>query len=56
VKQAVFDGDGGRCVERGSAEQIEFDHIIPYSRGGADTVGNLQVLCRRCNRRKGARL
>lgn len=32
------------------------DHIIPRSIGGADVEENLQVLCERCNSKKGARI
>ncbi|WP_324198746.1 HNH endonuclease [Nocardia amamiensis] len=35
---------------------LEFDHIIPLSRGGATSVANLQILCRRRNLEKGARI
>lgn len=31
------------------------DHIVPLARGGPDTEENLQLLCRPCNLRKGAR-
>lgn len=33
-------------------DQVEFDHIIPFSRGGPSTAENLRLLCRECNRRK----
>jgi HNH endonuclease len=33
-------------------DEIEFDHIIPFSKGGPTTVGNLRLLCRTCNRKK----
>jgi hypothetical protein len=33
---------------------IEFDHILPYSKGGANTDWNVQVLCLECNRIKHA--
>jgi len=32
--------------------EIEFDHIIPYAKGGPTNVENLRVLCRSCNRKK----
>jgi 5-methylcytosine-specific restriction endonuclease McrA len=33
-------------------DKIEFDHIIPISRGGPTSPENLRVLCRDCNRKK----
>jgi hypothetical protein len=32
--------------------EVEFDHIIPFSRGGPTTVENIRLLCTLCNRRK----
>ena len=34
--------------------QIEFDHILPYAEGGANTYMNVQILCSDCNRIKSA--
>lgn len=52
VKTAVYQRDKGRCVQCGATDYLEFDHIIPFSKGGANTVDNIQLLCRRCNLRK----
>ena len=49
VKDQVWNRDGGQCVQCGSNENLEFDHIIPHSKGGADTYRNLQLLCQPCN-------
>ena len=54
VKIFVWRRDEGRCVECGSQERLEYDHIIPITKGGSNTARNLQLLCERCNRKKGA--
>ena len=52
VKNAVWRRDEGKCVQCGSNENLEFDHIIPHSKGGANTKRNIQLLCESCNRKK----
>ena len=56
VKDKVWNRDGGKCVECGSNEDLEFDHIIPHSKGGANTYRNIQLLCEPCNRAKSAKI
>ncbi|MGN6189196.1 MAG: HNH endonuclease [Conexibacter sp.] len=56
VRLAVFQRDGGRCVACESNFDLQYDHIIPVSMGGATTVQNLQLLCAPCNQSKGGAL
>lgn len=42
------------CTSDAPRIPLEFDHIIPLSKGGGDTVDNLTIACKRCNGRKGA--
>lgn len=53
VKMFVWQRDGGRCVQCGTQENLEYDHIIPVSKGGSNTARNIQLLCEKCNRSKG---
>lgn len=56
VKQEVWARDGGKCVQCGDNQYLEFDHIIPHSKGGANTAKNVQLLCRGCNLAKSDRI
>lgn len=41
-----------RCGGRFSMEEMQADHITPWSKGGHTTPDNCQMLCADCNRRK----
>lgn len=49
VMDKVWNRDGGKCARCESQENLEFDHIIPFSKGGATSYRNLQLLCKKCN-------
>jgi hypothetical protein len=36
-------------------DEMEADHIVPWSKGGHTVIENCQLLCRDCNRRKSAK-
>jgi hypothetical protein len=52
VKDLVWNRDGGKCAQCSSNARLEFDHIIPFSKGGSNTYRNIQLLCEECNRKK----
>jgi hypothetical protein len=56
VRHEVWRRDQGRCVDCGSRERLEFDHIVPVSRGGSNTARNIELRCELCNRAKGAQI
>lgn len=57
VKLEVWERDGGKCVKCGAAEDLHFDHIIPWSKGGSShTADNIQLLCGKHNLEKHANI
>lgn len=59
----MFEQEGRKCPGVRNRSQphavdndarIEFDHILPHSKGGSSNYRNIQVLCAECNRLKGA--
>ncbi|MGZ3867064.1 MAG: YDG/SRA domain-containing protein [Bacteroidia bacterium] len=53
VKLEVWKRDGGKCVTCGSVDNLHFDHILPFSKGGTSLrAENIQLLCARHNLQK----
>ena len=46
----------GNSIHKEPNLLLEVDHIVPIARGGLTVENNLQTLCWKCNRRKGAKL
>jgi HNH endonuclease len=53
VKLEVWRRDGGKCTKCGATEDLHFDHVIPWSKGGSsNTTDNVQLLCGKHNLEK----
>lgn len=58
VRRAVWARDAGRCAWRfddgtvcGSRDWLEYDHVVPFARGGtSNTPRNIRLACRTHNR------
>ena len=58
IKRETYENQGGICPHCGQKfeiEQMDADHIIPWSKGGKTVRKNCQMLCAECNRKKGNR-
>ena len=57
VKLEVWKRDNGQCVTCGSKDNLHFDHILPFSKGGTSLKAeNIQLLCARHNLQKSAKI
>ena len=57
VKLEVWSRDGGKCVTCGATDELHFDHILPFSKGGTSLKAeNVQLLCARHNLSKSAKI
>ena len=54
TRRGVLRRDGNRCAYC-DAHATTIDHVLPRSRGGADTWENLVACCLKCNNIKGDR-
>ncbi|UWD49207.1 HNH endonuclease [Clostridioides difficile] len=55
VKLKVFKRDGQVCQlcrKNICEEEINFDHVIPWSKGGSSDESNIRVLCEECNKKR----
>jgi hypothetical protein len=55
-KRTVYEKQNGicpKCNNHYEINEMEGDHITPWSEGGKTSIENLQMLCKDCNRRKG---
>ena len=55
-KREAYERQKGVCPHCGKhfeLEEMEADHIKPWSKGGTTVADNCQMLCRDCNRTKG---
>ena len=55
VYEALVERDGEYCRHCGETRLLSVDHVRAIVNGGGNELDNLQLLCRSCNSRKGAR-
>ena len=53
LRAEVFRRDNHLCLKCGAEDGLSIDHIVPVSKGGQNTLDNLQTLCMPCNISKG---
>lgn len=59
LRASLYLEQAGRCPSCKAKKELyemELDHVMPKSLGGADHEINRVLLCRRCNKKKGNRL
>ena len=53
MKPIIFEAQGRKCKKCGCKTPDfrgwQLSHVIPLSKGGKDTVENLEVLCSKCH-------
>ncbi|GAB2468823.1 hypothetical protein GCM10011375_29730 [Hymenobacter qilianensis] len=57
VKLEVWKRDNGKCTQCGSDDNLHFDHILPFSKGGTSLRSdNIRLLCARHNLQKSSHI
>jgi hypothetical protein len=51
-RQNIYRRDGHKCGYCESKSQLTLDHVMPKSKGGANSWENLVTCCRKCNCKK----
>lgn len=56
IRQKIYNAYSQECVychEELDVYNMGVDHIVPLEAGGTNNMRNLQIICQRCNTRKG---
>jgi 5-methylcytosine-specific restriction endonuclease McrA len=49
----LYESYGNTCPACGDTEAVlEADHVVPLTKGGSDSINNIQPLCGSCNGKK----
>ena len=51
-KNKIALGECHYCKEKFASKELTMDHIVPLSRGGKSTKGNVVPCCKNCNSEK----
>jgi CRISPR/Cas system Type II protein with McrA/HNH and RuvC-like nuclease domain len=54
-RQRIYQRDGFQCVYCGTYKNLTIDHVMPKSRGGANSWENMVTCCFTCNSKKGSK-
>lgn len=51
IRKAVWQRDEAKCTNCSSSFALQFEHVVPFAKGGETSVENIKLLCRHCNQR-----